>query len=267
MKYKPCTVETLGHYKWPQYPAYSVRHLEIEAMLRFSHHLDFIAKPWTPAINSGARWGGAWLGPFPKSGIWAVTTHDDCILPGIRHYCGGGKDPTGIPIPLLGDQPPGQPKERTVLASFVGAPTHPLRNPVEMAGGNQGVIIRMRPWRENVPALDVDECMDLLSRSWFALCPRGYGPTSYRLYEALRLGAIPVYVSDRHWLPAMVPWMRCAIIAPTWAQAWDEIRSMSDGEIAEMRQQAEAVGRTLSIESVLDWIERDMDAHRKTDSA
>jgi hypothetical protein len=225
MKYEPCTVETLGRYKWPQYPAYSVRHLEREAQVRFWGAPDFTGCPWTPWLNMGGT-------VHASPGGWAVSTHDDCILPGIRHYCGGGKDPTGIPIPLLGDPPPGQPQERTVLASFVGAPTHPLRNPVEMAGGNQGVIIRMRPWRENVPASDVDECMDLLSRSWFALCPRGYGPTSYRLYEALRLGAIPVYVSDRHWLPAMVPWMRCAIIAPTWAQAWDEIRSMSDGEIA-----------------------------------
>ena len=37
--------------------------------------------------------------------------------------------------------------------------------------------------------------------SVFALCPRGYGKTSYRMYEAIQLGIIPVYIYDDEWLP------------------------------------------------------------------
>jgi len=34
--------------------------------------------------------------------------------------------------------------------------------------------------------------------SKFALCPRGYGKTSFRIQEALQYGAIPVYISDEY---------------------------------------------------------------------
>lgn len=37
--------------------------------------------------------------------------------------------------------------------------------------------------------------------SEFALCPRGYGRTSFRLYEAMQMGTIPIYISDHHILP------------------------------------------------------------------
>ena len=37
---------------------------------------------------------------------------------------------------------------------------------------------------------------DLISESYFSLCPRGYGPTSFRLYESISLGTVPIYISD-----------------------------------------------------------------------
>ncbi len=36
-----------------------------------------------------------------------------------------------------------------------------------------------------------------IRQSKFALAPRGYAPTSFRLYEAMALGAVPVYISDK----------------------------------------------------------------------
>jgi xylogalacturonan beta-1,3-xylosyltransferase len=41
----------------------------------------------------------------------------------------------------------------------------------------------------------------LMLRSWFALCPRGFGPASFRIYEALQLGCIPVIISDKYRYP------------------------------------------------------------------
>jgi hypothetical protein len=35
----------------------------------------------------------------------------------------------------------------------------------------------------------------------FALCPRGYGPATFRLYEAIQMKLIPIYISDVFWLP------------------------------------------------------------------
>jgi len=42
---------------------------------------------------------------------------------------------------------------------------------------------------------------NLMYRSRYALAPRGYGRTSFRLYEAMQLGCIPVYIFDEPWLP------------------------------------------------------------------
>ena len=48
----------------------------------------------------------------------------------------------------------------------------------------------------------------------FTLCPRGYGPTSFRLYESINLQSIPVYISDEFILPFqnVVDWEKLAII-------------------------------------------------------
>ena len=35
---------------------------------------------------------------------------------------------------------------------------------------------------------------EFIQDSEFHLCPRGYGPTSYRLYECLQAETIPIYV-------------------------------------------------------------------------
>ena len=40
-----------------------------------------------------------------------------------------------------------------------------------------------------------------MGHSKFALCPRGFGPTSYRLYEAIQMGCVPVYIYDEPHLP------------------------------------------------------------------
>ncbi|CAN5773673.1 hypothetical protein BH11VER1_BH11VER1_10780 [soil metagenome] len=45
----------------------------------------------------------------------------------------------------------------------------------------------------------------------FVLCPRGLGPTSMRLFEAMQLGRVPVIIGDS-WLPvAGIDWSSCAI--------------------------------------------------------
>ena len=40
-----------------------------------------------------------------------------------------------------------------------------------------------------------------MKKSTFALCPRGFGNTSFRLVEAMEFGVIPVYISDIFSLP------------------------------------------------------------------
>lgn len=46
--------------------------------------------------------------------------------------------------------------------------------------------------------------IDLMQRSKFVLCPRGYGSSSIRMYETLRAGRVPVVLADE-WVPANGP--------------------------------------------------------------
>jgi hypothetical protein len=38
--------------------------------------------------------------------------------------------------------------------------------------------------------------IDLMLDSYIALCPRGAGGQSFRMYEAMQLGTVPLYISD-----------------------------------------------------------------------
>lgn len=50
-------------------------------------------------------------------------------------------------------------------------------------------------------SISYDVFSNTMSRSIFSLCPRGYGATSFRICEALQHGSIPVYISDKPWIP------------------------------------------------------------------
>ena len=56
-----------------------------------------------------------------------------------------------------------------------------------------------------------------MRNSIFSLCPRGFGPTSFRLYEAIQMGTIPVYIAEKneHILPFAnkIDWKKLCVIA------------------------------------------------------
>lgn len=100
------------------------------------------------------------------------------------------------PIPLL-CQPHGFKFDckRDIFASFVGGDTHPIRKElVKQFAGKKDCMVMIKK-------LPLKEYCNILARSVFALCPRGYGRSSFRIAEAIHYGAIPVYVSDEFVLP------------------------------------------------------------------
>ncbi len=56
--------------------------------------------------------------------------------------------------------------------------------------------------------------VETLYRSKFVLAPRGYGPSSWRLFETLRAGRVPVIVSDDWVAPAGVAWEEISVRVP-----------------------------------------------------
>jgi hypothetical protein len=114
-----------------------------------------------------------------------------------------------IPIPLLSPQKVervGLPKRHNF--TFVGSQsTDPLGLRAQMCASVPGLqCFEHRPdWAR------------VMEQSVLTLAPRGYGQTSYRLYEAIKLGSVPVYTSDALWLPfqELINWTAIAVLDST----------------------------------------------------
>lgn len=97
-------------------------------------------------------------------------------------------------------------KNRDIFCSFVGSMnTHSIRKKIyeEYKNDKNFYFGGKELWDVKVDKKEETEFKDITERSIFSLCPRGNGPTSYRLYEAMQLGSIPVYIYDHKWIPWM----------------------------------------------------------------
>ena len=186
------------------------------------HKLDrkYIPVYWTNCYNNGAlpEWGDkvnmlqmqAQLNTLDSSdSYFTVCQHDDAPMHSIPEntvvFSAGGRVKTRmtVPTPLIcGELPEHKKKTKKYLASFVGSSTHPIRQKmIDSLQGKPEVKISSDGWNMNVSDDRLDDFIQTSLESKFVLCPRGYGPASFRLYEAMQLDAVPVYVSDDLWLP------------------------------------------------------------------
>jgi hypothetical protein len=149
--------------------------------------------------------------------LFTVAQYDNGTL--CESYCedrnvtvfgaGGSGD---VPIPLLCEPHPVAAKEEPkFLASFVGSNnTHPVRKEmIEEFTGRSDVFIGRASGSEGVSLF-----RNVMQDTLFALCPRGYGKTSFRLYEAIQIGCIPVYIYDIPWMPFedLIKWSSFAVL-------------------------------------------------------
>ena len=89
-------------------------------------------------------------------------------------------------------------------ASFVGTITHPLRKYMtDHLGNHQDVSIDIQgTWTNQVSDRRAEEFIQNCQDSKYILSPRGYGRSSFRYFEAMQLGVVPVYIwDDKEWLP------------------------------------------------------------------
>lgn len=103
--------------------------------------------------------------------------------------------------------------KRKLLASFIGdLAVHPIRGLMrDSLSKRSDVCIQGGKYKFSQHVNRFDE---LMLNSTFALCPRGYGNTSFRLVEAMQFGAIPVYISDVFTLPYndKMDWNKIAVL-------------------------------------------------------
>ena len=144
-----------------------------------------------------------------NKGYFTVCQHDDAPANPLPNntlvFSAGGNIivPGVVPIPLIcGRLAPQEKQEKEYLASFVGSTTHNIRNAMtESLKDHSDVYISTSGWNPQVKHEQLEDFVSASTKSKFVLCPRGYGASSFRLYEAMQLDAVPVYISDRFWLP------------------------------------------------------------------
>lgn len=125
------------------------------------------------------------------------------------------------PIPLLCEPHDGIPNEvKTNKIGFAGLETHPIRTRMyEVLKDVEGYEFFMNSYDPNRTI----QFREILYNSVFALAPRGYGPASYRMYEAIQMQCIPIYLSDEFWLPFTdkIDWNKVCLLVSE-----DEIESI-----------------------------------------
>ncbi len=123
----------------------------------------------------------------PKLALY-VPSHIDFIL-----FSAGGDSPPlkTVPVPLLKEElkPVGLAKS-IVASSQCNIGNHAVRGTLQARYNSSYLFLAQS-----------DDWRVITESSNFSFCPRGFGPTSFRLYETLQLGTIPIYVWEgEKWL-------------------------------------------------------------------
>lgn len=175
MKSKPNTVRTYLPIFWTAYYVNNKYGSDQKAIDKLQKYIDKLDK---------------------SKQYFSLVQYDDGILNDISGldiivFASGNNTSGYYPIPLLTETLKVEKIDysiKNIFMSFTGADTHPIRQKLVKELGKHAPI--------SLELVSREKYIDQLKHSIFALCPRGYGVTSFRLYEAMQYGAIPIYISD-----------------------------------------------------------------------
>jgi hypothetical protein len=155
--------------------------------------------------------------------------------------------------------------EPDLLFSFVGSSrTHPVRREVVKLRHPDAEIVdtSKRIPSEIDPPDDSSRWQSFASgirNSAFVLCPRGGGTATFRLFETMMLGRVPVIISDQ-WVPPIGPaWDMCSIRVPE-----RQVRAIPS-LLEHHRERAAGMG-TAARETWLEWFSPEVSFHRIVES-
>ncbi len=207
--------------------------------------------------------------------VFVFDTHDRPIsfLPGLytsmprsqfevqRHRTADYLAPINEQVAIVAAEPRIEPD---LLCSFVGAPTaivrrrlfadNPFRDRADtIIAERHGWKLRDGPESERI-AMFRDYAITI-SRSAFSLCPRGIAAGSYRLFETMQLGRVPVILSDEY-VPCTGPdWDSFALFVPE-----KQLASLPN-LLETYRPQAAEMGRKARL-AWEEWFAPDVQFHR-----
>jgi hypothetical protein len=153
-------------------------------------------------------------------------------------------------LPIITGAPSGL-SFRTVLASFRGVPSHPIRRKLASIAEGEKIVVNLVE-RDNhsgkINALNktTDAAYEaLLQRSIFAFVPRGDSRFSYRLLEVMSFGCIPIVLSDGWVLPfdRTLDWNAFSLSfnSDSISGIPEALGNLRDDEIAQMSGEVERV--------------------------
>lgn len=171
-----------------RFPEKTFAYSEIDALVAYA-----------PGVYSAAAVSGA-LGMGRTVSHMYLSRYGSSMNPEIRHR-------------------PGEPKE--LLCFFQGrrdcnARTALLNQNYGRADVHVAETAGFMHWRDGlVGAQEMQrEYADRMARSHFALCPRGMGLGSIRLFEAMEMGVAPVLIADGFALPPGPAWESFLLVIP-----------------------------------------------------
>ena len=178
------------------------------------------------------------------------------FLPGLyaslrKSYHSPGRTRTGYYLrldenPCIAFRPP--PEEYRYLACFVGSlANHPVRSELKRRASNKLLIEDTSDFAQRMLYMSPEEKQqgfwphyaEIMASSAFALCPRGRGPGSIRLFEAMQMGRCPVILADEWVYPHRIDWPTCSVtVAEADIPHLDEILESYKPRAAELGLQA-----------------------------
>lgn len=167
----------------------------------------------------------------------------------------------GIDIPLLcsAHREPVPRRRKKYLASFVGRlSTHPVRQEmldalkhrrdVYICDGRKGTSFFVRT----------------MLRSRIALCPRGYGGSSFRFFEAMQLGVVPLLIGDLDTRPfkRFIDWGQCSFFTQSASSVGSILDRLKPLDLTAMGRRAAATWEALTFRKWCGFVIRELETLR-----
>ena len=172
----------------------------------------------------------------------------DCIPPGgigLKFFtCRHDKSLKGIDVPLLCDELPlASEQNKTFVASFVGRLTHPTRDEIFKSFSSRADCFMFNGF-----GMPPSEYATVLQKSFLALCPRGYGASSFRFFEAMQASTVPILIGDIDIRPFKnkIDWSGCSFYATSVDEVENIVNNVSNYDLISMGKKAKEVWDNLS---------------------
>ena len=129
-------------------------------------------------------------------------------LQGSIVFLGSRTTADDLDIPLLCSPHKYKRIRKKYVANFVGrTKTHPIRQEL------YEIIRKDKKYKYLNRILGTERTfVNVMLKSYACLCPRGYGGSSFRFFEAMQLGVVPIHIGDQDIRPFkdFLPWDKCS---------------------------------------------------------